>query len=44
MQRIASLINDRDAEFRESLKNKEIPIYMMSNQLPMLQLGRNYPK
>ncbi|WP_427550987.1 hypothetical protein ACQE3D_15805 [Methylomonas sp. MS20] len=26
------------------LKNKEIPIYMMSNQLPMLQLGRSLPE
>lgn len=43
MQRIASLLYDRDADFRESLKNKEIPIYMMSNQLPMLQLGRKLP-
>jgi hypothetical protein len=44
MQRIASLIDDRDPEFREALKNKEIPIYMMSNQLPMLQLGRKLPE
>ncbi|MEY4718623.1 MAG: hypothetical protein RL563_1241 [Pseudomonadota bacterium] len=26
------------------MKNKEIPIYMMSNQLPMLQLGRSMPE
>jgi hypothetical protein len=43
MQRIASIINERDPEFRKALKNKEIPIYMMSNQLPMLQLGRKLP-
>lgn len=43
MQRIASIVNDRDAKFREALKKKEIPIYMMSNQLPMLQLGRKLP-
>ncbi|MGR9087189.1 MAG: hypothetical protein ACU841_08955 [Gammaproteobacteria bacterium] len=43
MQRIASIVNERDARFREALKNKEIPIYMMSNQLPMLQLGRKLP-
>ncbi len=43
MQRIASIVNDRDAKFREALKQKEIPIYMMSNQLPMLQLGRKLP-
>jgi hypothetical protein len=44
MQRIASLIDDRDPAFREALKRKEIPIYMMSNQLPMLQLGRKLPE
>lgn len=44
MQRIASLIDDRDPEFRNALKSKEIPIYMMSNQLPMLQLGRKLPE
>ncbi len=43
MQRIASLLDKRDADFTEALKNKEIPIYMMSNQLPMLQLGRKLP-
>ncbi len=44
MQRIASLLDQRDADFAEALKNKEIPIYMMSNQLPMLQLGRKLPE
>ncbi|MGR8981706.1 MAG: hypothetical protein ACU84H_16680 [Gammaproteobacteria bacterium] len=44
MQRIASLLDYRDPEFRNALKNKEIPIYMMSNQLPMLQLGRKLPE
>lgn len=43
MQRIASLVDLRDADFRYALQNKEIPIYMMSNQLPMLQLGRKLP-
>ncbi len=43
MQRIASLLDKRDADFSEALKSKEIPIYMMSNQLPMLQLGRKLP-
>jgi hypothetical protein len=43
MQRIASLLDRRDADFGRALKNKEIPIYMMSNQLPMLQLGRKMP-
>lgn len=44
MQRIASLIDQRDVDFGNALKNKEIPIYMMSNQLPMLQLGRKLPE
>ncbi|MDP1771749.1 MAG: hypothetical protein Q8L15_05640 [Methylobacter sp.] len=44
MQRIASLLDQRDADFTQALKNKEIPIYMMSNQLPMLQLGRKMPE
>jgi hypothetical protein len=43
MQRIASLLHERNADFRDALKHKEIPIYMMSNQLPMLQLGRKLP-
>lgn len=44
MQRIASIAKDRDADFRAALQHKEIPIYMMSNQLPMLQLGRALPE
>ncbi len=44
LQRIASLIDKRDVDFRETLKHKTIPIYMMSNQLPMLQLGRALPE
>ena len=46
LQRIAGIIlNDAETptyytELAAALKNKEIPIYMMSNQLPMLQLGR----
>jgi len=44
MQRIAGLINTRDIEFQNALKSKEIPIYMLSNQLPMLQLGRKLPE
>ncbi len=28
----------------QALKNKRIPIFMMSNQLPMLQMGRELPK
>jgi len=44
MQRIASFINNRDADFRDAVKLKEIPIYMLSNQLPMLQLGLKLPE
>jgi hypothetical protein len=44
LQRIAELIDKRDVDFREILKHKTIPIYMMSNQLPMLQLGRKLPE
>ncbi|MBN2089632.1 hypothetical protein JW964_08460 [candidate division KSB1 bacterium] len=54
MQRIASLMDTRNSQYKddsiesrelvEALKRKEIPIYMMSNQLPMLQLGRKLPE
>ncbi len=44
MQRIAGLINSREVAFQDALKAKEIPIYMLSNQLPMLQLGRGLPE
>lgn len=49
MQRIASLLGNDDNRKEQqamvnALKDKEIPIYMMSNQLPMLQLGRNLPE
>ncbi|MDD2722872.1 MAG: hypothetical protein PHH59_02460 [Methylovulum sp.] len=44
MQRIASLINNRDADFRDAVRQKEIPVYMLSNQLPMLQLGLKLPE
>ena len=49
LQRIASLpgkekVNKNYLALVAALKNKEIPIYMMSNQLPMLQLGRKLPE
>jgi len=44
MQRIAGLAEQRDARFQDALKRKEIPIYMLSNQLPMLQLGLKLPE
>ncbi len=48
LQRIASILaNGETAPLYTALanvmKNKEVPIYMMSNQLPMLQLGRKMP-
>ena len=51
MQRIASIL-DKSSEtddfyqqnIKQELKNKVIPIYMLSNQLPMLQLGRKKPE
>jgi hypothetical protein len=44
MQRIASVAKDRNINFRQALQQKELPIYMLSNQLPMLQLGRGLPE
>lgn len=52
MQRIAAFFGDsnfraplkRPKELVKALQEKEIPIYMMSNQLPMLQLGRKLPE
>ncbi|OAI16368.1 hypothetical protein A1359_08490 [Methylomonas lenta] len=49
LQRLASIYADQENALYYSaianvLKNKEVPIYMMSNQLPMLQLGRSIPK
>lgn len=48
LQRIASIIGNGDTssyyvDVAKAMKDKEIPIYMMSNQLPMLQLGRALP-
>ena len=48
MQRIASELgsteNNIKIDVNQALKEKIIPIYMMSNQLPMLQLGRKLPE
>ncbi len=51
MQRIASKLENRiesgdlyQFNIKETLKDKVIPIYMMSNQLPILQLGRKLPE
>ena len=51
MQRIASVMEKSvdsgdfyQKTIREAVKKKVIPIYMMSNQLPMLQLGRKLPE
>ncbi|MGR9071996.1 MAG: hypothetical protein ACU833_02910 [Gammaproteobacteria bacterium] len=53
LQRIASLLSEKNSEFKaisenedqliNALKRKEITSYMLSNQLPMLQLGRKLP-
>lgn len=51
MQRIATFFGDetfrpelsRPKQLVKALQEKEIPIFMMSNQLPMLQLGRKLP-
>jgi len=50
MQRIADFLSN-GTEYRKvnvsvknALREKTIPIYMMSNQLPMLQLGRKLPE
>lgn len=55
MQQITSVLGNGDPQYirekgidvkgvNEALKKKVIPIYMMSNQLPMLQLGRKQPE
>ncbi len=51
MQYIATVLDQYDEHnnvyldsIKEALQNKTIPIYMMSNQLPMLQLGRKLPE
>jgi len=52
LQRIAALFGnttgkirgiDRPEELVQAFQEKKIPIYMLSNQLPMLQLGRKLP-
>ena len=51
VQRIASIlgsqVNSGDLyryNISKEIKDKEIPIFMLSNQLPMLQLGRKLPE
>jgi hypothetical protein len=36
--------NAPDSRFIRELKKKEIPLYMLSNQLPLLQMGRKLPE
>ena len=46
MQRINSILGSDDSQYmsiKDALRKKIMPIYMMSNQLPMLQLGRKIP-
>jgi hypothetical protein len=53
LQRIAKILGDKNQEQKISqkqkiialaLRHKRLPLYMMSNQLPMLQLGLNLPE
>ncbi|MBE0436918.1 MAG: hypothetical protein IBX56_14070 [Methylomicrobium sp.] len=52
LQRLAHFFSDssfraelnRPKEMVQALQQKAIPIYMMSNQLPMLQMGRQLPE
>lgn len=52
MQGITSLVENGEitentsylVDIQKEFKNKKIPIFMMSNQLPMLQLGRKLPE
>ena len=51
MQKIASVLESRaksgdfyQKQIIDAVKQKIMPIYMMSNQLPMLQLGRTLPE
>jgi len=50
MQRIAGFLSHgnenrkANVSVKNALREKTIPIYMMSNQLPMLQLGRKLPE
>ncbi len=56
LQRLASVLAEPEKYFtgkqklvlapktREALQNKHIPIFMLSNQLPILQLGRELPE
>jgi hypothetical protein len=56
MQRIAAMLANPEKYFAanqkvtlstkaiEALRNKRVPIFMLSNQLPMLQLGRERPE
>ncbi|QPK64366.1 hypothetical protein IVG45_05210 [Methylomonas sp. LL1] len=49
LQRIVSILdNDKETSYyaamADAMRNKDVPIYMMSNQLPMLQLGRVLPE
>jgi len=56
LQRVASILATPEKHFSENLKytlstkaiqalqNQRVPIFMLSNQLPMLQLGRELPE
>jgi len=52
LQRIAALINDKRVQkqypeiekVHRAIQNKTVTIFMLSNQLPLLQLGRSLPE
>jgi hypothetical protein len=52
MQRLARLVNDKEHQkefpdlekLHHAIQDKVITIYMLSNQLPLLQLGRSLPE
>jgi len=52
LERIARLLNDKNFQAKypgleklhHALQNREITIFMLSNQLPLLQLGRKLPE
>ena len=43
LQHLTTLRSGSNADLGEFFKQKQVPVFMMSNQLPMLQLGRNLP-
>ena len=52
LQRLSRLVNEKDFQklypglerLHHTLQNKELTLFMLSNQLPLLQLGRSLPE